>query len=231
MIRSFKVLSLLLSYPTAELQAAAGDLKQALDDETLLPRRARDKLAELIDEIAESDLYDMQERYVLLFDRTRTLSLNLFEHVHGESRDRGQAMVDLKSMYEARGLAIDAKELPDHLPLFLEFLATLPLDEARETLSQPLHIIAALGERLARRKSTYAAVPEALAAIASGTPTAEEVRALLDEPDHDPDDLAALDEIWEAEAVTFGGAGEAACGPDRLRTRLRAASRPAPDPA
>ncbi|MEJ2459788.1 MAG: hypothetical protein P8Y58_17260 [Novosphingobium sp.] len=49
----------------------------------------------LIDDLVTRDLYDAQERYVLLFDRTRKLSLHLFEHVHGESRDRGQAMVDL----------------------------------------------------------------------------------------------------------------------------------------
>ena len=69
------------------------------------------------------DLYDLQERYVLLFDRTRSLSLHLFEHVHGESRDRGQAMVDLKALYERHGLHMSSSELPDHLPLFLEFLS------------------------------------------------------------------------------------------------------------
>ena len=76
--------------------------------------------------MATGDLYDLQERYVLLFDRTRSLSLHLFEHVHGESRDRGQAMVDLKTIYENGGLEIAATELPDFVPLFLEFLSTQP---------------------------------------------------------------------------------------------------------
>ena len=83
-------------------------------------------LDRLLDELATGDLYDLQERYVLLFDRTRSLSLHLFEHVHGESRDRGQAMVDLKALYERHGLLMSSSELPDHLPLFLEFLSDHP---------------------------------------------------------------------------------------------------------
>lgn len=232
MTRTFKVLSLLLTYPTREIREAAQDMKAVLDDEALLGRRERQALKGLIDEIAQGDLYDMQERYVFLFDRTRTLSLHLFEHIHGESRDRGQAMVDLMSMYEESGLMIDARELPDFLPLFLEYLSTLPLQSAREVLQQPLHIIAAVGERLTKRKSTYAGVFRALEVIANQKAKADEVAALLEQPEHDPDDREELDRIWEEEAVTFGGGGdgeEGACNPDRLRTRIRAANRPAPD--
>ena len=101
-------------------------MRAALDAEGRLPQRDRDRLDRLLEEIATRDLYDLQERYVLLFDRTRSLSLNLFEHVHGESRDRGQAMVDLMELYERHGLAMAGKELPDHLPLFLEFLSEIP---------------------------------------------------------------------------------------------------------
>ena len=130
MRRTLKVLSALLSYPTAELQAAVPEMRAALDREARLPQRNRDRLDRILDEIATGDLYDLQERYVLLFDRTRSLSLHLFEHVHGESRDRGQAMVDLKSLYERHGLLMSSSELPDHLPLFLEFLSTIPEAEA-----------------------------------------------------------------------------------------------------
>src|SRR5262245_34896123 len=144
MAKSFKVLSTLLSYPTAELQQAADELRAALDGEALLPPLIARDVHRLIDEIAGGDLYDLQERYVLLFDRTRSLSLHLFEHVHGESRDRGQAMINLKSLYESNGLVIGASELPDFLPLFLEFLSMRPLAEARDLLGQPIHILAAL---------------------------------------------------------------------------------------
>lgn len=213
MIRTFKVLALLLTYPTEELKAAAPDLTAALDSEALLPPRLRARLAALIGDIAARDLYDLQERYVLLFDRTRSLSLHLFEHVHGEGRDRGQAMVDLIELYESGGLRIEAKELPDYLPLFLEFLSTRPFGEAQDLLCQPLHVLAALRERLQKRKSVYAAVFAALEALARSKPDAETLAALLGEADDDPHDLEALDRAWEDAPVTFGpSAGSVAPG-------------------
>src|SRR6185312_12116906 len=165
MNRTLKALSALLTYPTEELTQAACDIGAVLDADRLLPGPVRAQLRALADELAIGDLYDLQERYVLLFDRTRSLSLHLFEHVHGESRDRGQAMIDLKAQYEDAGLFLDASELPDFLPLFLEYLATLPLKEAFETLGQPAHIFGALAERLRKRKSAYEAVFRALIAL------------------------------------------------------------------
>lgn len=204
MTKTFKVLSALLSYPTAELQAAAPEFAVVLEQEGLVPLPARQALAPLIEQMAEGDLYELQERYVLLFDRTRSLSLHLFEHIHGESRDRGQAMVDLAELYAQNGLAISARELPDYLPLFLEFLSTQSRDEANELLNQPLHIISALAVRLMRRESIYAAALRALESVARGKPDAAPLQELLEEPEDDPNDLAALDAIWEEEAVTFG---------------------------
>ncbi|MGE3366729.1 MAG: nitrate reductase molybdenum cofactor assembly chaperone, partial [Rhizobiaceae bacterium] len=104
MSRTLKALSALLTYPTPELKQATGEISAALEKETAIPFSVRDQLHKLLMELATGDLYDLQERYVLLFDRTRSLSLHLFEHVHGESRDRGQAMIDLKSQYENAGL-------------------------------------------------------------------------------------------------------------------------------
>ncbi|MEN2989388.1 nitrate reductase molybdenum cofactor assembly chaperone [Tistrella sp. BH-R2-4] len=241
MSRLIRIVSLLLSYPTAELQAAAPELRAAIAAETTLatettlaPDLARD-LGRLVDHIAGQDLYDAQEAYVLLFDRTRVLSLHLFEHVHGESRDRGQAMVDLKDMYEAAGFVIAARELPDHLPLFLEYLSTRAPDEAAGLLDQIAHITQALHARLVARDNPYAAALAVLVALAAASPahTAPDpavVAGLMAMPDDDPTDLEALDRIWEEEAVMFGaaGAGTDSCGPDRLRRQLRAASRPAP---
>src|SRR5665647_1377140 len=100
MNKTFKALSALLNYPTADLQQAAGEIGEAIDAGPMLPASVRKQLHALLNELATGDLYDLQERYVLLFDRTRTLSLHMFEHVHGESRDRGQAMIDLKAQYE-----------------------------------------------------------------------------------------------------------------------------------
>ena len=226
MARTFKVISALLSYPTVELQQAAGALRTALAAERLVIGPVARRLDALIENIATGDLLDLQERYVLLFDRTRSLSLHLFEHVHGESRDRGQAMIDLKDLYEKHGLAIGAAELPDFLPLFLEFLSTQPLDEARELLGQPAHILSALAERLRKRRSPYEAAFGALATLAAQPAKPDAVAGLLDEPDHDPLDLAALDAAWEDAPVTFGP-GTSACK-DGLVARIRAAKRPAP---
>jgi len=204
MAKTFKILSALLSYPSAELQAAVPELRATLDREMLLSGKQRRALDRLLGEIETRDLYDLQERYVLLFDRTRSLSLHLFEHIHGESRERGQALVDLGLLYERHGLAIETKELPDYLPLFLEFLSTIPADEAHVLLSEPLHIIVALRERLKKRQSTYASVLWALETIATGKPNGAEVDALLSEDDDDPENLEALDEAWAEEPVTFG---------------------------
>jgi nitrate reductase delta subunit len=226
MVATFKVLSALLSYPTAELQQAAGELRAVLDHEAMVPPALRNRLDALFDEIAKGDLYDLQERYVLLFDRTRSLSLYLFEHVHGESRDRGQAMIDLKTMYERSGLEPTAAELPDFLPLFLEFLSTQPRQEASELLGQTVHIITALAERLRKRDSAYEAIFRALAALAACRAKADEVSTLLSVPDPDANDLAALDRAWEDEAVTFGPGAGNGCK-DGLIARVRAGRRPA----
>ncbi len=227
MSKTLKALSALLTYPTAELQEAAAEIGLALAEDRLIPAAVWRQLSKLTTELATGDLYDLQERYVLLFDRTRSLSLHLFEHVHGESRDRGQAMIDLKAQYESAGLAMTTTELPDFLPLFLEYLATRPLAEACESLGQPAHIFAALSERLRKRHSAYEAVFRALIALADAKPKAEEVSALLAAPEPDASDFAALDAAWEDEPVTFGP--NAGGCKDGLIARVRGALRPAPD--
>ncbi len=228
MARTFQVLSALLSYPTADLQAAVPELRECLAQDGLLTGQARRALHPMLDEIAQGDLYDLQERYLLLFDRTRSLSLHLFEHVHGESRDRGQAMIDLKAQYEQAGLVLSASELPDFLPLFLEYLSTLPANDACDMLGQPAHIFAALAERLRKRRSPYEAVFRALVALAAAKPKPEEVAALLTAPDPDGSDLAALDAAWEDAPVSFGPDALSGCK-DGLIARVRGAMRPAPD--
>jgi nitrate reductase delta subunit len=223
MAATFKALSALLSYPGAELQDAIGEIVDVIGEENLVAAETCAALADFAGELAASDLYDLQERYVDLFDKTRRLSLHLFEHVHGESRDRGQAMVDLGELYEKGGLTLAANELPDYLPLFLEYLSTRPLDEARGVLADALHIVAALEERLASRHSGYAAVFAAIRSAAGrqAVAPAPEAAALPAEGD-----LAALDAAWEETAVTFGpGESLDGCSVDRLRIQMRAGRR------
>ncbi len=229
MIRTLKVLSALLGYPTPELRAAAPELKAAVFAERLLPPGEAAAVAALADHVAGLDLYEAQERYVLLFDRTRSLSLHLFEHVHGESRDRGQAMVDLIQLYEEAGFSPTATELPDYLPLFLEYAATRDPAEAIELVGQPGHVFAALRERLAKRGSPYEAAFAALVSLSRAKLDEEALAALRAEPDPEPDDLEALDAAWEEEEVRFGpGAAAADCGKEGLAAKIRQARRPAP---
>jgi len=228
MIKALKALSALLTYPSPELQLACGEISEVIEKDAVLSIGVRDRLHKLLTEIASDDLYDLQERYVLLFDHTRSLSLHLFEHVHGESRDRGQAMIDLKAQYEKANLFMGAAELPDFLPLFLEFLSTLPAQEASDMLGQPAHILAAMAERLRKRGSSYEAVFRALVTLAAANPKETEVSALLALPDPDANDFAALDATWEDEQVTFGPGANDGCK-DGLIARVRGSLRPAPD--
>lgn len=228
MTRTFKALSALLSYPSTDLQAAVSEIREILAFERVLPVEAVVALEPLLDEFESGDIYDLQERYVLLFDRSRTLSLNLFEHIHGEGRDRGGAMVDLLETYRARGFDLVATELPDHLPVLLEFISTLSLAEAREMLADAGHIIAALAERLTRRETPYAAVLVALSEIAQASTETEEAQALIAEKDDDPEDLEALDAVYEEAMVTFGPDPNAGCPISRdILARMDQPLRPA----
>lgn len=204
MLATYKVLSALLSYPTSELQGAAVELVTALSVERLLPALHRAAIDRLIREIADSDLLEVQSHYVDLFDRTRSLSLHLFEHVHGESRDRGQAMVSLLERYQTAGLDVAANELPDYIPLFLEFLSIQTGSEARTLLAEPAHILAALGERLRKRDSAYAGVFDALIALSQVSPDSQMLAQMREEKIENPHDLAALDRAWEEAEVRFG---------------------------
>ncbi|MBL8547829.1 MAG: nitrate reductase molybdenum cofactor assembly chaperone [Hyphomonadaceae bacterium] len=204
MARTYRALALFLSYPTAETAALMPSAMQVLAAEGIVPPALVRGLAPLARELGQADLYDVQARYVDLFDRSRSLSLQLYEHVHGESRDRGQAMVELLKLYSSHGLELTAKELPDHLPVFLEFLSLRPADEAAALLGQAAHVIEALGERLKKKDSIYAAVFEALVALVESDRNPEALKALLQEPEDNPNDLEALDRAWAEEQVTFG---------------------------
>jgi nitrate reductase delta subunit len=211
MDRTLKALSLVLSYPTRELQAAMPEIGGVLVSDTRLTTAARRALRPLVEELGGRDIYDLEEQYVMLFDRSRTLSLNLFEHVHGESRDRGGAMVSLLETYREGGYDPVTSELPDHLPVLLEFLSTRPFAEAQEILADAAHIFEALNARLVRRESLYDAVFSALLQLSGTEADREAVAALLDQPELDPNDLEALDDVWEESEVRFGPDPNAGC--------------------
>lgn len=216
-------LSLLLSYPTEQTQLAADELFAELAaNPALLP--ARPALAQLARELAANDLLDTQEAWVGLFDRTRSLSLHLFEHVHGEGRERGPAMVELADLYAQAGLDPSAHELPDYLPMLLEFTAAAP-DAGRELLAKAAPLIDLLHGRLATRGSAYAAVLHATLLLAGA---AASHQLPPPEPEQTPEEL---DRTWQEAEVLFGPGADpgAECGGDALAAKLRAA-RCAPNP-
>jgi nitrate reductase delta subunit len=165
-----RALSALLSYPTAELRQALPEIADAVTSSQLVAARERAGIVALIDELTSGDLMDAEERYVELFDRGRATSLHLFEHLYGDSRDRGEAMVELKRIYERGGFALTTNELPDYLPVLLEYLSCRDLPETRDMLSDCGHILKRIAEALIARDSAYAAVLQALLVVAGEKP-------------------------------------------------------------
>jgi len=229
MDRTLKAISLVLSYPTLELQHAMPEIAGVLAADSRLTAAARRALRPLVDDLTSRDIYDLQEQYVMLFDRSRTLSLNLFEHVHGESRDRGGAMVSLMETYRDNGFEPVTTELPDHLPVLLEFLSTQPIEEAQDILADAAHIFQALSERLDRRDSPFGAVFAALQQLAGVQVDKEAVAELLEQPDDDPNDLEALDAVWEESEVVFGPDPNAGC--PQVRDMLSRMDEPVTSPS
>jgi nitrate reductase molybdenum cofactor assembly chaperone NarJ/NarW len=199
---TLRVLSRLMAYPTTDTVAAIPAMRETLDRDNLLGSERRQGIETVLERLATTPLMQLQEEYVALFDRGRFLSLHLFEHVHGESRDRGQAMVELINYYRESGLELDAHELPDFLPLLLEFLSTRDRDEVNAMLNDAMAVIVLLGARLRERESDYAELFEALVEIGGEPADAEVMReqAASEGPD---EAITKMDEIWEEEQVTF----------------------------
>lgn len=205
--RTFKALGLLLCYPDEQWRGGVNELRLLFQRESLLGENDLEALDTLTGTLASSDLFELQENYVDTFDRVRSLSLHLFEHVHGESRDRGQAMVDLAERYKEQGFVLAKSELPDYLPVFLEYLSSVPKTEAIEMLSEPLHILRAIGKRLAERGSLYSAVFDSLIRIAGGVPEKAGRRYAVPAPSFEQ-----IDKEWEEKPVDFLGAAAPQAG-------------------
>lgn len=202
-MQTYRILSALLCYPEQELLDALGEFTPLLDAEGLLSADTCALIGGFIAELSTTDLLDAQERYVALFDRNRSLSLHLYEHVHGESRDRGQAMVRLNTLYQLHGLDVTSRELPDYLPLYLEFLSQMPDRAARSMLAEAVHIVAALRHKLEKRNSQYAVVLQAAESLAARPAQPTAVKQAMEALDGEADNPEALDREWEDEAVRF----------------------------
>ena len=193
MAKTLRVLAALLGYPNAQLRADLPEMAELLATEAALPPSRRAELDALMLSLARSDALQVESDYVELFDRGRATSLHLFEHVHGDSRERGPAMIDLGQTYEKAGLVLAEGELPDYLPAVLEFVSTQPPREARAFLGEMSHIFNAIFGALQHHGSAYASVLGALIELAG-----EKAKAVT------PPAELPLDEAW-AEPVVFDG--------------------------
>ena len=190
-----KIIALLIEYPD-EL------LWENRDEALSLVEQDAPMLLPFAQQHLSAPLLDKQAEWCEVFERGRATSLLLFEHVHAESRDRGQAMVDLMSQYEQHGLQLDSRELPDHLPLYLEYLAQLPKEEALGGLQDIAPILALLGARLQQRESAYAVLFDLLVKLANAAVDSEKVAEKIADEARD-DTPQALDAVWEEEQVKF----------------------------
>ena len=218
-----KLIGVLMDYPQDELWQHREELLDAADDSALSPQR-RDELGDFVRTLLDTDPLTAQDNWLSLFDRGRSMSLLLFEHIHGESRDRGQAMVDLIEAYRKNGFELAARELPDYLPLLLEYLGQRPQAEARDWLHHVNHIVGLLAARAGERKSPYAVLFEILVEIADGKLDLRVLRHRASEEPRD-DTPEVMDRLWEEEAIRFGAEmpDENCSPPARLPARPAAA--------
>lgn len=209
-MRILTLISRLLDYPDPLLWHHRNDLIAEIRLARTVMPHSSDALIAFVKTLTNRNPMDAQEEYTALFDRGRSLSLLLFEHVHGDSRDRGQAMVDLLDLYQRHGFSIAVRELPDYIPLFLEFLSTRPFSDIQEWLSDAGHILALLATRLHERQSPYAVLFDALLEIGQIKPDTTRLQTAVRAEERD-DTPAAMDKLWEEEATTFGGGQANAC--------------------
>lgn len=201
-MKELMILSRLLEYPDAALWQHQQEVYDALAESDVLSKEDAQSLCVFVRDLTQKEVLDVQAAYSELFDRGRATSMLLFEHVHGESRDRGQAMVDLMAQYAEHGLELDSRELPDHLPLYLEYLAQLPREEAQGGLQDIAPILALLSARLQQRESHYALMFDVLLRLASTEVDSQKMAENIADEARD-DTLQALDAVWEEEQVKF----------------------------
>jgi len=209
MSRTLRVLAALLAYPDAQLRGHLPEMRGLLAAEAALAPARRREIDALIEMLERTDPLATEANYVEMFDRGRSTSLHLFEHVHGDSRDRGPAMIDLGETYAKAGLIFTSTELPDYLPAVLEFVSTQPPREARAFLAEIVHILSALFGALVKRGSAYASVVGALIELAGEEAQPVEPRA--EEP---------LDESWAEPPVFDGCSAKGQARPGQAQTIL-----------
>ena len=188
-----------MTYPNKEIYDFLPEVNASLQDENLLNANSITGIDAFVEFFAKQPLTFWQEHYVQLFDYSRSVSLYLFEHVHGDSKDRGQAMVDLIELYKENGLQINQPELPDYLPVFLEFLATQSQSKAMDYLSEIIDIVGFIHKKLEDKDNPYKYLLSAVIQLSGRKPTEARIEKMVSEMPE-----ISIDEAYEEEPVTFG---------------------------
>ncbi len=196
-----KLAVVILNWNTrALLEEFLPQVENILREDSLLQEDKISGLIEFCNRFSEYDLINWQEEYVQLFDYSRSVSLHIFEHIKGDSRDRGQAMVNLMEFYKVRGMQLTTKELPDYIPAFLEFLSTLTPEKAAELLGETVHVMDRINEALNESGNTYSSIFKAIISLSAKKPDKAITQEMI--KNEKPLDL---DAEYEEEPVTFGG--------------------------
>ena len=199
MLKTYKIISLLITYPNEEIYNLLPQVNSLLKEEHLLNAVSISGIDAFVDFFAKKPLTFWQEHYVQLFDYSRSVSLYLFEHVHGDSKDRGQAMVDLIDLYNENGLNINRPELPDYLPVFLEFLAMQTQSKAMDYLSEIIDIVGFIHRKLEDKDNPYKNLLSAIIQLSGRKPAEARIEKMVSEMPE-----ISIDEAYEEEPVTFG---------------------------
>ena len=159
----FKVLSLLLDYPGERLIEAREELGDIINGFSHSIVKA--KCGHFLAYLDATPLLRLQEEYTRLFDFNPATCLNLTFHECGESKGRGFALANLSRLYKDTGYELASRELPDYLPLVLEFLSVCSGETCSKILTQYDSHISGLASRLLEQESGYAGLVEALSTI------------------------------------------------------------------
>ena len=155
-MKLYKLLSALLEYPDQDLLDHLAEVRQALAESLDVSDGERAAVMRFLDHLDDTDLTALQADYVQTFDLTPEHSLHLTHHLFGDDKNRGPALIDLAELYKDYGVQVAANELPDYLPLVLEFTAYLEDSEARVFLSDAAKVFAVLATNLEKAESPYA---------------------------------------------------------------------------
>ncbi len=155
-MRIYTIMARLLDYPDQELMANLPEMIKLLQQDPAVSGQEREALQQLIAWMQLHHLTGLQETYVQTFDMTPEHDLHLTHHLFGDDRGRGPALIDLSEYYKSMGLELEQGEIPDYLPLILEFVSTLDEMQARVFLGDAAKVLKVLAENLEKKGSPYA---------------------------------------------------------------------------